>query len=208
MDSGVPVAGPTPLGQSPHVPSESSGDPSAEVGRFDSVRESWVDYRGSPLSMRVYYPLVLLAALTLPWAVPLDLRVTAPVWITVVSLVAISVLNVEISRHLSGGIATTHQPHKALSAWAFASALLLATPWLLVVVPLSYFHARWRGIRVPLWKWIGSAAYLVLCGYAAAWVRHLLLGDTVNWMDGQGGEGFVVMCLAGLVFLVLEGALF
>ena len=172
------------------------------------MRESWVDYRKSPVAMRVYYALVLLAALTLPWAVPLDLTVTAPEWITVLSLVAFSVLNVEISRRLSGGLARTHQPHKALSAWAFASGLLLATPWLLVVVPLSYAHARWRGIRVPLWKWIGSAAYLVLCGYATAWVRHLLLGDEVNWMDGQGGEGFLVMCLAGLVFLTLEGALF
>jgi signal transduction histidine kinase len=158
--------------------------------------------------MRVYYSLVIVSALVLPWAVPLGLEVTAPEWATVLTLVAISVLNVEISRHLSGGIATTHQPHKALSAWAFASGLLLATPWLLVVVPLSYAHARWRGIRVPLWKWIGSAAYLVLCGYSVAWVRHLLLGDRVNWMDGQGGRGLAVMLLAGVVFLALEGALF
>ncbi len=184
----------------------SSGEPTPE--RFASVRESWADYRRSPVAMRVYYALVVLAALTLPWAVPLDLTVTAPEWITVLSLVSFSVLNVEISRRLSGGLAKTHQPHKALSAWAFASGLLLATPWLLVVVPLSYAHARWRGIRVPLWKWIGSAAYLVLCGYAVAWVRHLVLGDEVNWMDGQGGKGFAVMCLAGVVFLVLEGALF
>jgi signal transduction histidine kinase len=172
------------------------------------VRASWNDYRHTPSQMRVYYALVLVSALTLPWVFPLDLTVTVPEWITVLSLVAFSVLNVEISRRLSGGLATTHQPHKALSAWAFASGLLLATPWLLVVVPLTYAHARWRGLRVSLWKWIGSAAYLVLCGYAVAWVRHLVLGDRVNWMDGQGGEGFAVVCLAGLVFLVLEGALF
>ena len=172
------------------------------------MRASWADYKHTPLQMRVYYALVLLAALTLPLAVPLDLEVTVPQWITAFSLLAISALNVEISRHLAGGISTTHQPHKALSAWAFASGLLLATPWLLVVVPLSYTHARLRGLRVSLWKWIGSGAYLVLCGYAVAWVRHLLLGDRVNWMDGQGGEGFAVMCVAGVVFLVLEGALF
>jgi signal transduction histidine kinase len=158
--------------------------------------------------MRVWLGLVALAALTLPWLVPVDLHVTAPEWITVLTLVAVSVLNVEISRYLSGGLTNSHQPHKALSAWAFASALLLATPWLLVVVPLTYVHARWRGIRLTLWKWAGSALYLILCGYAAAWVRHAFLGDRVNWMDGQGGEGFAVMVLAGTVFLALETLLF
>ena len=187
---------------------ESSGGASPEVIRFSSVKQSWADYRRTPLQMRVYYVLVLLSALTLPWAVPLELRVTVPEWFTVLSLIAMSALNVEIGRRLSGGLATTHQPHKALSAWAFACGLLLATPWLLVVVPLSYAHARWRGLRVSLWKWIGSGAYLVLCGYAVAWVRHLTLGDQVNWMAGQGGRGFAVMCLAGAVFLALEGALF
>jgi signal transduction histidine kinase len=154
--------------------------------------------------MRVWLGLVTLAALTLPWLVPLDLQVTAPAWVTVLTLVGISVLNVEISRYLSGGLSTSHQPHKALSAWAFACALLLSTPWLLVVVPLTYLHARWRGIRLTLWKWAGSAVYLVLAGYAAAHVRNAMLGDQVNWMRGNGQDGILTMLAAGAVFLAVE----
>ena len=189
------------------MPSDSSGDAPPEVRRFGSVRESWVEFRTSPVLMRGYWLLVVLCALVLPVAVPLDLTVTAPEWITVLALVAISVLNVEIGHYLSGGLATTPQA-KALSAWGFACGLLLATPWLLVVVPLSYAHARLRGTRAPLWKWVSSAAYVVLCSYAAAWVRHVFLGDDVNWMDGQGGEGLAVMIGATLAFLVLETLLF
>ena len=170
--------------------------------------QAWAELSATPLRMRAYLLVVALAALTLPWAVPLDLHTTAPVWITVLTLVAVSVLNVEISRWLSGGLSTTHQPHKALSAWAFACALLLPTPWLLVVVPLTYAHARWRGIRLTLWKWAGSACYLVLCGYAAAWVRHVTLGDQVNWMQGNGGEGLLAMLVAGAAFLAVETLLF
>jgi signal transduction histidine kinase len=158
--------------------------------------------------MRAYLLLVAVAALVLPWALPLHLRTTTPVWLTVLTLVAVSVLNVEISRWLSGGLATSHQPHKALSAWAFACALLLPTSWLLVVVPLTYAHARWRGLRLTLWKWAGSGLYLVLAAYAAAAVRHALLGDEVNWMKGQGGEGFAVMLAAGAAFLAVETLLF
>lgn len=127
---------------------------------------------------------------------------------TAAVLVLASIFNVEIGRRLSGGLAWAHQPHKALSAWAFGSALLLPTPWLLVVVPLTYAHARWRGLRVPLWKWIGSALYLVLAGLAAAAVRHATMGETTNWMDGDGGRGIVAMALAAAAFLAVESLLF
>jgi signal transduction histidine kinase len=140
-----------------------------------------------------------------------DLTPVAPqqrAWVTAGVLVLVSVLNVEISRALAGGLEQTHQPHKALSAWAFAAALLLPTPWLLVVVPLTYAHAHWRGLRLPLWKWVGSAVFLVLAGVAAAGTRHLVFGDEANWMTGNGGHGLAAMVSAAATFLAVETVLF
>lgn len=168
------------------------------------------EFLGAPLRVRVFITVVTAAALSLPFVLA-DLgpsRSTHPEWMTASVLVLISILNVEISRVLSGGLAHTQQPHKALSAWAFACALLLPTPWLLVVVPLTYAHARWRGLRVPLWKWVGSAGFLVLAGLAVAVVRDLLLGEVFNWMLGDGGRGIVVMLVAAAAFLVVESLLF
>jgi signal transduction histidine kinase len=128
--------------------------------------------------------------------------------VTAAVLVVVSVLNVEISRALSGGLARTHQPHKALSAWAFATALLLAAPWLLVVVPLTYAHARWRGLRLPLWKWIWSGCYLVLSGLAATLVRVALSGDSETWADSDSVRGLVVIVTAAVAFLAVESLLF
>jgi len=42
--------------------------------------------------------------------------------------------------------------------------------------------------RVPLWKWIGSAAYVVLASVAAAVVARAVHGDDPNWMDANGGN--------------------
>src|SRR3712207_9476293 len=112
-----------------------------------------------------------------------------PPWLTVAVLVSISALNVEISRALTGGLERSQQPHKALSAWAFACAMLLAPPWLLVVVPITYVHARWRGLRVPLWKGVGSAAFLVLAGLASTVVAHVALGGRTGWMTDNGARG-------------------
>ncbi len=160
--------------------------------------------------VRVYLGAVCVAALVLPIALR-DLDPQAPSKAdaaTAAVLVLASMLNVELGRRLAGELAWTHQPHKALSAWAFAAALLLPTPWLLVVVPLTYAHARWRGLRVPLWKWIGSGLYLVLAGLAAAAVRHAMMGETTNWMAGDGGRGIVAMLLAAAAFLSVESLLF
>ena len=153
---------------------------------------------------------MVVAALALPFALsPLDGGGAHrhPV-LTGVVLVLLSVVNVEISRALSGGLAHTQQPHKTLSAWAFACSLLLPSPWLLVVVPLTYAHARWRGLRVTLWKWIGSAAFLVLAGLAAIAVRSATMGEQYNWMLGHGGAGIASMLAAAATFLAVETLLF
>lgn len=168
----------------------------------------WAAFTGTPAVLRGYLLVVGVAAVALPLALDLPVDASMPSWITAGALVLVSVLNVEISRVIAGGLARTQQPHKALSAWAFASALLLPPVWLLLIVPITYSHARWRGIRVPLWKWIGSAAYLVLAGVAAALVRYAVVADRANWMHGDGGEGFATVVLAALAFLGVETALF
>ncbi|HET7736922.1 MAG TPA: HAMP domain-containing sensor histidine kinase [Nocardioidaceae bacterium] len=174
-----------------------------------NVAASWAEFWQTPVRLRIYLALVVVAALVVPFVADLGPdRALAPEWLTVGMLIVVSALNVEISRWLSGGLERTQQPHKALSAWAFACALLLPTPWLLVVVPVTYAHARWRGLRVPLWKWVGSGAYLVLCGVAAAVLRHQVMGHEPNWMLGDGGRGLVAMALAAVAFLAMETLLF
>lgn len=123
-------------------------------------------------------------------------------------LVVVSILNVEIARVLEGGIADTQRPHKGLSAWAFATALLLPPPWLLPVVAVTYGHAWWRGLRVTPWKWIGSAAYVVLAGLAAAAVADVVLGDERDLMHGDGLIGLTGVLAAAATFLVVESLLF
>jgi signal transduction histidine kinase len=130
-----------------------------------------------------------------------------PEWLTALVLILVSALNVEIGRAFSGGLSESHQPHKSLSAWAFATALLLSPVWLLLIVPLTYAHTRWRGLRVPLWKWVGSACFLILCGFAAALVADALYADG-NWMLHDGGRGVVAIAAAAVAFLALESSLF
>ena len=167
-------------------------------------------FRGAPRREQLYLLLVGACALVLPFVAPDGASTLGgpPPWLTVAVLVLMSALNVEIGRALTGGLERTQQPHKALSAWAFACAMLLAPPWLLVVVPVTYAHARWRGLRVPLWKWVGSAAFLVLAGLASALVAHVALGGRSSWMAGDGARGATTLVLAAAVFLAVEAALF
>jgi signal transduction histidine kinase len=158
----------------------------------------------------VYLLVAGACALTLPFVAPdrASIEGGPPPGLTVAVLVLMSALNVEISRALTGGLQRSQQPHKALSAWAFACAMLLAPPWLLVVVPVTYVHARWRGLRVPVWKWIGSAAFLVLAALASAMVALLVLGGRPNWMAANGAQGAATMVVSAAVFLAVEAALF
>lgn len=170
----------------------------------------WAVFRRAATPARLFLLLTTAAALVVPWLVtgPLDAKSDDHQVLTVLVLLGVSVLNVEIGRVLTGGVEHAHQPHKALSAWAFASALILPLPWLLVVVPLTYAHTWWRGMRIPLWKWIGSAGFLVLCGTLAGGVAALILGDRLNYMKANGGFGFVAVCAGVVAFLLLEGLLF
>ena len=175
---------------------------------------TYFGFRDAPLREQAFISASCGAAVVLPIALAEPLSSTRfdtglpPDWVAAVVLVAISALNVEIGRALTGGLARAQQPHKALSAWAFVCAMILPTGWLLVVVPLTYLHARYRGLLVPLWKWIGSGAFMVLAGVAAATVPRLLQGGLPNWMEGNGAEGLPVLVLAAAAFLAVESALF
>jgi signal transduction histidine kinase len=143
-------------------------------------------------------------------ALPLALNSVGParpahdIWATVLLLVAVSALNIEIGRAFTNGLHHAPQPDTALPAWVFSSALLLPPPWLLVVVPVTFLHARWRGVRGSAWRWVRTGAVLVLAGVAAAVVRHLIVPDQPNWMDGNGGRGMVTMLAAAATFLVVD----
>ena len=131
----------------------------------------------------------------------------ADLW-TALLLVALSVANVEIGRLLEGGLADSQRPHKALSAWAFAAALVLPTWWLLPTTAVTYTHARRRGLRVPLWKWTGSAAYLVLAALAASVTARAVGDGRQDLMHGNGARGLATVVAAAAVFLAVEALLF
>ncbi len=179
----------------------------SDVSGTRAAESAWARFRRTPARLKVYLVLTLVAACVLPFLASGGPGERRAAWLTAGALIAISVLNVEIARRLYGGLAHTQQPHKALSAWAFCCAVLLPAPWLLVVVPFTYAHARWRGIRVPLWKWVGSAGFLVLAGVAAGTVARLVVGTQTNWMIGAGGRGLLGLVLAAVTFLVVETVL-
>ncbi|MGA9747121.1 MAG: hypothetical protein WBQ50_06675 [Nocardioides sp.] len=69
---------------------------------------------------------------------------------------------------------------------------------------ISYAHARWRGLRVQLWKWVGWAAYLVIAGVAAGIVAATAWGPGGNDMFDDGDQGL----LAVIAFSAVETGLF
>jgi diguanylate cyclase (GGDEF)-like protein len=159
-----------------------------------------------PRVVHVYTGLVVAAALVLPVLLR-HAGVADPRNSTVSTLAALligSALNVELGRLVEGGLTSTHRPHKALSAWSFCAALLLPLPYLVPVVALSYAHTRWRGLRVALWKWVGSAAIVALCGLATATMVHAILGAHSDLMVGDGRLGLAAVVTAAAVFLLLE----
>ena len=167
-------------------------------------------FSATPLRVQVLIVAAIAVALVVPFALADAGRTgTAhqPI-LTALLLVLLSALNVELGRIAEGGLVDSQRPHKALSAWAFTSALLLPTPYLVPVVAISYAHARWRGLRVPLWKWVGSAAYLVIAGFVAGVFAAFVMGDETNFVHGNGFSGTVAVVLAAVAFLAVETGLF
>jgi diguanylate cyclase (GGDEF)-like protein len=164
----------------------------------------------APLAVRCFLATTVLAALVLPFGLR-GLAVTHTknsLVATLVVLLVLSAVNVELGRLVEGGRSLSHRPHKALSAWAFCSALLLPLPYLLLVVGLSYAHARWRGLRLPLWKWVGSASFVTLAAVPAGAVALRINGGDPNWMNDNGGWGLLATVVGAGLFLAVETLLF
>ena len=73
---------------------------------------------------------------------------------------------------------------------------------------MTYAYAWWRGLRVTPWKWIGSAAYVVLAGLGASITAQAVIGDEPNLMDGNGAAGLLGVLAATATFLAVETVLF
>jgi diguanylate cyclase (GGDEF)-like protein len=77
--------------------------------------------------------------------------------------------------------------------------------WLLAVVPLTYVHAFWRGMRPPPWKWVGSAGFVILAALAA---HHTVFALRHHDALGNSGRDLGALSVGVLVFLAVESLLF
>jgi len=166
------------------------------------------EFTAAPLRVRVWVyavvPLTIALSLLLStWPSP---TFSSKDLFTAAALVIGSVLNIEIGRLFEGGRVDQQRPHKALSAWPMAATMLLPSFYLVPIVALVYAHARWRGVRVALWKWVISACYLV-CAAATA---GLLVGLDANGelpFQRSGPAAMLLVLAAVVVFLAVEAAL-
>ena len=85
-----------------------------------------------------------------------------------VAVVLLAAVDVELGRWAEGQAVAGQRPHKGLSGWVFAAALVGGSSFAVWVVVPVYAYARWRGMRVPLWKWVGSAGIVALAAAAGA----------------------------------------
>jgi len=169
-------------------------------------------YRRAPVVMRVWVAAVVAAAVLLPvvsHALRQVVLFPVPRWgegVTAAVLVAGSAASVEWGRFLEGRVRVGQRPHKGLSAWAMAAVVLLPAVWVLPVVAGVYAYARWRAMRVPLWKWVTSGAILVVAALAAGQVPGIGPGDAPVGLP-SGPSGVAAAVAAVLVFLVVESVL-
>lgn len=164
-------------------------------------------FRDASPAARILVTTVTVCALVLPFL----LGRTSTGWLAVspvevvVILLAASVVNVELARWLEGRMIVEQRPHKALSLWAFAVALTVPAGWLIPVVGLTYAHTYWRGLRPAPWKWVGSAAFVILAGLAA----HLVVVAGPDALNGDRSLADLVTTLtAVVVFVGVESVLF
>ncbi|RIJ71279.1 GGDEF domain-containing protein [Nakamurella silvestris] len=170
--------------------------------RIDSLRNA-------PVGTRLWCTAAVVCALVLPFFVTAGLHPSSDARqvITAALLTTASIVNVEIGRVLEGRVRVGQRPHKGLSAWAMAAVMLLPPPWLIPNVAITYAHARWRGIRVPLYKWVTSGAYLVLASLGACGILSAGgYGHGVTLSDDLGGLLLLIASVA--TFLAIESGLF
>jgi len=166
------------------------------------------EFKAAPLRVRVWSCLVVpvavaLALLLSTWPSP---TISSKDLLVAAALVIGSVLNIEIGRMFEGGRVDQQRPHKALSAWPMAATILLPSFYLIPIVALIYAHARWRGVRVALWKWAISGCYLI-CAGAISGVLVGLDANAETPFQRSGPTGMLLVLAAVVVFLAVEAAL-
>ena len=176
------------------------------AGVFDApTGTEWADYWARPWPARIYNFLVVVAAA----ATMLGAGLLGPVgwgdFGAVSALAAAGMVSGELGRLAEGRRVDRQRIHKGLSAWAFAAALVLGPGLAGWVATAVYAHAWARGVRITLWKWIGSCAMVILAALAAHATMAQLVGGT---MPADGSVGIVAAVLAALaVFLAVETGL-
>ena len=177
------------------------------TGVFDAPSGSeWSTFWSTPGPARVYNAAVVCLAV----AVTVGAGFLAPVGrgalATLAGLVAGGMLTVELGRLAEGSRVDHQRIHKGLSAWPFAGALLLGpglAGWIAVSV---YVHAWARGVRITLWKWVGSCAIVILAALAASATMEATTGGRLGRTGSIGMLAGVFAALAA--FLAVESALF
>jgi diguanylate cyclase (GGDEF)-like protein len=163
-------------------------------------------WRAAPLRARIYVSgVVTCAAGATVHSVPTLLA--HPRWVLLFLLFLCgSVVNIELGRWLEGGRLEQDRTHKGMSAWPFTAALLLPMGAGGCVALITYAHARARGIRIALWKWILSWAAVTLAGTGATRVLNLVVGGPLS----AAGSARTVLgiALAAAAYLAVETAVF
>ncbi|MET0862731.1 MAG: GGDEF domain-containing protein [Nakamurella sp.] len=166
------------------------------------------EFMATPLRVRIWVcsvvPLALALSLLLStWPTP---TISSRDLYTALVLVIGSVLNVEIGRLFEGGRVAQQRPHKALSAWPMAATILLPSFYLVPIVALIYAHARWRGVRVAMFRWVLSGAILVWAGAISGTLVVTDANGSAPSLD-SGPAGMVLLLGVVLVFLAVETAM-
>jgi diguanylate cyclase (GGDEF)-like protein len=117
-----------------------------------------------------------------------------------------SVCNVELGRLLDRTARDQQRPHKGLSAWAIAAVILLPAWYLIPIIAFTYTHAWLRDRSLPRWKWIGSAAYMVLAALVARLVQQIPSGG-IGLDVGSSLGGVALVVASCLLFMATESSL-
>lgn len=173
------------------------------AGVFDApTGTEWSDFWSRPWPARLYNTLLVVAALATMLAAGALGHVGWADLVAVAALSAAGMVNGELGRLAEGSRVERQRIHKGLSAWAFAAGILLGPGLAGWVAAAVYTHAWARGVRITLWKWVGSCAIVALAALAAHGAMVQVTGGTLG-LDGSLTT-FAGVVVAVAVFLAVE----
>jgi diguanylate cyclase (GGDEF)-like protein len=160
-------------------------DGCAEIMIAAQAQRGLTAWFSAPVAVRVLsFPVVSAAAAT----TIVSLIQSPPPPVAFCMLAAAGLVNVELGRLVEGGPVTQQRSVKGLSAFSFASALLIGAGAAGLIGAVVYAAAWCRGMRVTLWKWLYSWAAVTLAAQVVALaVRADLAGGILG--DGIPAHG-------------------